>query len=296
MPQTFRTAIKKMANNSKITLFSTSKNSSCEIYLHGAHITSWKVNNKERIFTSKKALFNKPGKAIRGGIPICFPYFRERQDLQGPAHGFARISNQWKIVDQSKNGDSVVLELTDWGFSRLIWDNKFRMIYEVKVTDCKLVTSLMVANLNDNGQDFDFTAVMFNHFRVPDVRDVKISGLDKCFSNKNTSSYTNIGKIMADQNKEFEKHCPKIRSSDEHHIKFIEKETNKPKVIAVRKKSNSPDTLIWNPWAEKARKLPDFGDEEYLEMICVGVGCKFEKRVLKAGESFVAKQEFEEIL
>src|SRR4051812_24257287 len=83
-----------------------------EIYLHGAHITSWKpANSEETIFVSKESLW-EDGRAIRGGIPICFPWFRNKADNpKAPQHGFARIRS-WALDSITAKKHGVLVEMS----------------------------------------------------------------------------------------------------------------------------------------------------------------------------------------
>ena len=74
-----------------------------EIYLHGAQLTSWRpAGAEEVIFLSQHSQF-EPGRAIRGGIPVCFPWFRNKaDDPKAPSHGFVR-TKAWQL-------DSVALQ------------------------------------------------------------------------------------------------------------------------------------------------------------------------------------------
>src|ERR1700749_3017076 len=77
-----------------------------EIYLHGPHVTSWRqVGAEEVLFLSSHSRW-EDGLAIRGGIPICFPWFRAKaDDPKAPAHGFAR-TKEWRLVSASGGGRS----------------------------------------------------------------------------------------------------------------------------------------------------------------------------------------------
>src|SRR5450432_3571780 len=83
----------------------TTKASTAEIYLHGAHITGFQKNSEPPlIFMSRKSYF-APDKPIRGGVPICFPWFGNRDGE--PSHGFARIT-EWQLVKTSEKSDGSV--------------------------------------------------------------------------------------------------------------------------------------------------------------------------------------------
>src|SRR5580693_2540132 len=82
-----------------------------EIYLHGAHVTHFQPRGQKPVlFMSGKSWF-EPGKPIRGGVPICFPWFGARQDGQpGSPHGFARLV-EWELVSAEQTSDIVEIHL-----------------------------------------------------------------------------------------------------------------------------------------------------------------------------------------
>ncbi len=99
-----------------------------EIYLHGAQVTSWRpVGHEEVIFLSEHSQFEK-GKAIRGGIPVCFPWFRNKvDDPKAPSHGVVR-TKAWELDSVENHGDTVVVSLStvsDEG-TRAWWPHDFQ--------------------------------------------------------------------------------------------------------------------------------------------------------------------------
>src|SRR5579862_2718873 len=107
-----------------------------EIYLHGAHVTRFQQNGrKPLLFMSEKSWF-EAGKPIRGGVPICFPWFGARQDGQtGPAHGFARLL-EWELVsaEQMTNGIvEILLRLVSSNTTRMQWPHEFAAEYHIKI-------------------------------------------------------------------------------------------------------------------------------------------------------------------
>ena len=109
------------------------KDTTATIYHYGATVTSWVVEGQENLFISSKAVLDG-SKAIRGGIPVCFPQFGPWE--AGPQHGFARSSDKWVVragpeVD-AKTGDAkVTFALTEGVES---WPNKFEFLYTVTLT------------------------------------------------------------------------------------------------------------------------------------------------------------------
>src|SRR5438067_13913064 len=98
-----------------------------EIYLHGAHVTQFQPKGHQPVlFLSKESSFQSD-KAIRGGVPICFPWFGPKaDDSAAPMHGFARIS-QWKLDSMQRAGDEaiVVMSLQSDATTRRRWPHDF---------------------------------------------------------------------------------------------------------------------------------------------------------------------------
>lgn len=262
-----------------IELNSDSGVSSCKISTHGATVLSWKVNGNERIFLSSLAGEESPkqGKGIRGGIPVVFPNFGPWEC--GPQHGFARYK-EWKVESSTDRSAKFVLLSDDE--TEAMWQHKFELIYKVKVTDNKLLTTLSVKNLNES-QPFDFTTLLHTYLRVPDVKKCEIAGLEqtgfvdsltgeRCepANKKITGIHENVDRNYSN-------------TPDEHVLSF-------DGVNIEIRKSNLPDTVLWNPWIEKAKGMKDFGDEEYPEMVCIEAGKVMEREVLEAGKSWSCEQ------
>src|SRR5271170_3260812 len=118
---------------SKITL--TNPDSQAALYAYGTHMGSWiPTGQRDVLFMSKSSLFT-PGKAIRGGVPIIFPWFGPRHgDPKSPAHGFARTMN-WNVVacDQKTAGGpcAMSLELASSDATRAIWPHDFVLRFTV---------------------------------------------------------------------------------------------------------------------------------------------------------------------
>merc|ERR1712054_428104 len=110
--------------------------STCKISLYGAHVLSWKpAGQEDQIFLGEMAQIGKPGVAIRGGVPICWPRFGSYDnaaDLCEKGHGFARTSSAWKVV--SNSGDSVSLALKSDENTQQLWAKDFEVVYTVSLS------------------------------------------------------------------------------------------------------------------------------------------------------------------
>ena len=152
----------------------TTKAGVAEIYLHGAHVTHFQKNGEPPlIFMSAKSWF-APGKPIRGGVPICFPWFGNRDGE--PSHGFARIA-EWQLVKTAAAPDGAVT-LT---FAlpqipgREAWKN-LRTEFVVTVGDT-LTMELIAAN-DSGGEPLEIENCLHTYFHVGDIGAVNITGLE----------------------------------------------------------------------------------------------------------------------
>lgn len=240
---------------------------------------SWRVNGNERIFLSSLAGEETPkkGKGIRGGIPVVFPNFGPWK--LGPQHGFARYK-EWKI--ESKTDRSAKFVLLSDDETEAMWPHKFELIYNVKVTDNKLLTTLSVKNLNDSTA-FDFTTLLHTYLRVPDVKKCEIAGLEQT-GYLDSLTGEQCGPTKAKIQGLHQNVDRNYANTPEEHVLSFDGVS-----IEIRK-SNLPDTVLWNPWAEKAKGMGDFGDEEYPEMVCIEAGKVMERQVLEAGNIWQCEQ------
>ena len=233
-----------------------------DIYLHGAQVTSWKpAGAEEVIFLSEQSLFEN-GKAIRGGVPICFPWFRAKSDdPKAPSHGLVR-TRAWKLVKISKSDAAVemVMALDSDESTRAWWPHEFRIEHHVSV-GAQLRMELAVTNTGTS--PMRFAEALHTYYRVSEADQVRVHGLD------GVSYLDNM-----DGNKE------KVQVGDVRFVgatdsAYMGTETSVTLIDPglerriLLDKQGSSTTVVWNPWAENACKLADLGDEEWRSMACV---------------------------
>ena len=112
----------------KAMLRSADGAATAEVYQHGATLTSWAVGGRELLFLSPKAAFEAP-KAIRGGVPVCFPQFAMLGPLASQ-HGFAR-NREWQVADLTDS--SVTLVLSSSEDTLALWPHPFQLEMTVRV-------------------------------------------------------------------------------------------------------------------------------------------------------------------
>jgi len=233
-----------------------------EMYLHGAHVTSWKpAGNEEVLFVSTKSRWEE-GQAMRGGIPICFPWFRGKlDDPHAPAHGFVR-TKMWLLesIVENENGVAVTMLTQSDGHTRKWWPGEFRLVHRVTF-GAELRLELIC--MNSGTTPFRFEEALHTYNRIANIQDARLQGLDRVNYLDNTES-----------NKEKTQHGDVIIASPtdnaycntQNQVDLLD--ANKKRRIRLRKE-HSLTTVVWNPWSEGAARLQDLGDGEWRQFLCV---------------------------
>jgi glucose-6-phosphate 1-epimerase len=221
------------------------------VYLHGAHLTHWTPRGQRPVlFVSSQSLF-EPGKAIRGGVPVIFPWFGPRSDGQpGPMHGFARIT-EWQIEDAKLRNDGNV-EIT-FGLAQL----RFRV-----TVGRELEMELEVRNLTE--QPLRYEEALHTYFAIGDIQQASVSGLEGASYIDNTDGFKR--KEQGHEAMRFAKETDQVYPNTTATCVIHDPVWNRQIIV---EKSNSDTTVVWNPWIEKAKSLSDMADDDWKEMLCV---------------------------
>jgi len=248
------------------------RNNSCqgEAYLQGAQVTDWRPGSFERgqfgpvLFVSSRSAFEK-GKAIRGGIPLCFPWFGPPVAPQtGPQHGFAR-SVEWTLAavrnGPGKSSTSLVFELESDDATRAIWPFDFHATYTVTFGTA-LGLSLDVTNTGK--QPFTFSEALHTYFAVGDVRLVRIEGLD---------GVEYVSKIEGDVRIKQPSgaislvgETDRVYLNSPNTVRMIDPTLGR---VLINSKHDSNTTVVWNPWEAKSVAQTGLASGEWLKMLCV---------------------------
>jgi glucose-6-phosphate 1-epimerase len=233
-----------------------------EMYLHGAHVTSWKpAGADEVLFVSAKSRW-EDGVAIRGGVPICFPWFdKKRDDAKAPAHGFAR-TRAWGLEDVTRGGDGVTVRMAieHDESTRKFWAADFRL--EQSVTFGRELR-MELALKNRGKEPARFEEALHTYFRIGDIDKARVRGLDgmrftdKTDARREKTQQGDVG-ITSLTDREY---------LDTPHEVTLEDPVLRRKIRIANEGSRT--TVVWNPWSEKAKAMSDLGDEEWKQMICV---------------------------
>jgi len=238
------------------------------VLLHGANVTSWIPEGHDPVlWLSPGSQFTK-GQPIRGGIPICLPWFSKGPNGdKEPMHGTARLS-MWELADATDDDGVVTLDL------RLVdegWSATFRIVVGGSLT-------LELTTTNDAEADMVVEEAFHTYFDVKDVSGIRVVGLDGArYLDKVAGGVaTQEGDLV------FTDRTDRVYDSAAD-VEIVDPGRNRTIRIA---KSNSANTVTWNPWAETAKGLADVPDESWPEFVCVetaNVGAS--ATTLAAGES-----------
>ena len=241
----------------------TNKYAHLDLALCGAQVLSFApVGEKDLLWMSPASEF-KTGTPVRGGIPLCFPWFGPHDtDKSLPQHGFARLL-VWNLeeVSQQANDETFIrLSLKSSPETLKYWASDFYAELTVVVGE-KLEVNLMIKNTGSEA--LMYTSALHTYFGISDIEKIAIEGL------KDTSYYWGF---------------TSERQSQAEELLVIEKEENRRYVETgavctikdegwgreiVAGKNGSLVTVVWNPWKENCRQIGDIPDEAYRSFVCV---------------------------
>jgi D-hexose-6-phosphate mutarotase len=256
--------------------------SMAEICLHGAHVTHFQKNGEPPLlFMSAKSHF-AAGQPIRGGVPICFPWFGNRDGE--PSHGFARIT-EWQLVKTSVAPDgAVTLQFSLPGITGNSTWNSLRTDFSVAVSDT-LTMELTAANDSRDGT-LEIENCLHTYFHVGDIGAVSLTGLQDAPFDDFAAGANGARRVENDLMLRIAKETNRIYLGTTGAVEI--RDDNLGRVIRVEK-SGSNSTVVWNPWT--TQKLPDdFDPAEHKKMICVESGnVKQDKISLAPGKTTALK-------
>ena len=237
----------------------TTDQCTAELYRHGAHLTRWRpAGHDEVLWLSSQAKFEY-GKAIRGGVPICFPWFASNQpssDPDGPAHGYARTTT-WEFIDAKHEDAGVTLSLRTA-------IEPFSLRYDVTFSD---TLAMRLTVTNSGSKPASFESALHSYFVISQIKQVQVTGLE------NADYLDTVGgearsMTQSDQPITFDAEADRTYTSSET-AKIIDPGLQRTITI---EKQNSSSTVVWNPWDAKTKRMGDFADDEWPGMLCVESG------------------------
>ena len=233
------------------------------ISMQGAHLLSWIPNDEEDvIWLSEDARF-AAGKSVRGGIPICWPWFgAHRSNGNYPAHGFARTTD-WQVINTEAlddGGTRITFTTRPQPETEAMWPPQTSVQYQLTIGK-KLEMELITHN-NGSGPII-ISQALHTYFKVGDVSKVLLHGLDDTYYLDKLEGFrlkVQHGPVIIEQETD-RIYIDTVREC------MIEDKTLKRNIIII--KCGSQSTVVWNPWQETADKMGDLGKDGYKKMLCV---------------------------
>jgi len=245
-----------------------------DLYLQGAHLTHWTPRGQRPLlFVSPKSFF-ETGKAIRGGVPIIFPWFGSRGGKPGPAHGFARTSERTMEGARLREDASVeiTLSLSSNDATRDFFDTAFRSRFRVAVgseLEMELETTSHAKEL------FTFEEALHTYLAVGDVQQVSVLGLENSVFIDKTDGFKR--KKQASEPVRINKETDQVHLGTQATCAVWDPVWNRRIII---EKSGSDSTVIWNPWIDKSTGMSDMETNGWKQMICVETANAAEDQIL----------------
>ena len=241
----------------------TSKLAEAEISLYGAQVLRWRPAGAEEVlFLSRQSRWEQ-GTAIRGGIPVCFPWFRAKtDDSHAPKHGFVR-TREWRLDSLGTSEDGMVTLLCVTGSddeTRRWWPHEFLCAYRIGVGP-ELRLELSVVNRGNSVMRFE--EALHTYFQVGEAGLARVHGLDGA---------TYLDNMDANQARRQVGDLSIQQQIDNAYMETTDTVEVMDPVLRRRlrtEKMNSASTVVWNPWHEGAAGMTDMEPESWRRMLCV---------------------------
>lgn len=219
--------------------------------LHASHAAS----PHRVIFCGKFAEF-VPGKAIRGGSPVCWPWFGASPVEGRPIQGFARTA-VWEVDEMAS--DFLRMRLPEAHVAAGLRDFPFELYSEIRLSDA-LELSLVMKNCGEHA--VEISCALHTYFSVSDCGNISVCGLENApFTVKGGEEQKPENKALAISGE-----VCRLYSPQRERVEIIDPAWLRKIVI---RKENSNSTLVWNPGAERCAQIPDLADDEYRDFLCI---------------------------
>ena len=228
-----------------------------ELFLQGAQVTQWQPAGARPVVFLSSRVNLAPGKAIRGGVPVIFPWFGPHpSDPAAPQHGLVRTAG-WQLVSAERTADGVTL-----GLSFAV--EGFALTYRVSFGH---ELGLRLAARNTSAKPATFEQALHSYFAVSDVEHVIVSGLEASTSIDKTANMARVRGTGAP--------LTLAKETDSVYLDVPDRLTIHDAAWDRRiiiDKAGAASAIVWNPWPEKAAAMADLGADNQRGFICVETG------------------------
>lgn len=238
------------------------ENASAHVALHGAHVLSFTPRGAKDVLWMSPEARIADGQGIRGGIPVCWPWFATHAtDPSKPDHGFVR-KRPWRVSSTSATPGRAEIAFAHGTVEgdEALWPGRAELLLTVTLTD-RLQVDLMTRNVG--AEPFELTQALHTYFAVGDITDTLVEGLDG-------RSY--LDKLQGNKRLEqsggitFDGEVDRIYLDTADDVTIMDRENARTILVA---KSGSRSTVVWNPAVEKSLRLSDMPPGAYRGMVCV---------------------------
>ncbi|QLP98767.1 MAG: D-hexose-6-phosphate mutarotase [Rhodoblastus sp.] len=238
------------------------------VFDHGAHACAWgPEGGRPVLWMSSRAILDGRA-AIRGGVPVCFPWFGGGPSgTMKPAHGFARLAT-WRLASVADSVEREGRLVVDYRLDeRMVapqpdFPHRFEAGLRVEFARDYLQIDLEVKNTGD--KEFAFEEALHSYLAVGDVRRVHVEGLDGAsYLDKAPGAPAPLA--MQTGPIEIVGETDRVYLSSGS-VSVVDPALGRRLVVT---KGGSAQTVVWNPWVAKSKAMADFGDDEWMGMICV---------------------------
>ncbi|PKH26879.1 D-hexose-6-phosphate mutarotase [Enterobacterales bacterium CwR94] len=225
------------------------------VALQGAHLLAWQPTGEQPVIWLSEKTPLAAGKALRGGVPICWPWFGPAGE---PAHGFAR-NQSWTLASHDKNDDSVMLTLmlSHNAQTLKLWPHEFTLYarFRFSADRCEL-------ELEAHG-DYQSTAALHSYFTVADIAGVEVTGLGGPYIDK----VSQVQDAINTQGKQrYDERIDRIYTQPED-CSVIHDAVGQ-RVLEIYHHHQS-DVVTWNPGPELSCSMADLANDGYKRFVCV---------------------------
>lgn len=245
--------------------------SEAHVYLHGAHVSHYQPAGHQPVLMLSERSDYGAGSALRGGVPVCFPWFSKRDEtLHGPwqrtepptGHGIVR-TRAWKVKATDADDQHAMVSFVFRWSPRVyeLWPHRFEALFVVRLDD-GLSMSLTVKNIDD--KPLTYEQALHTYYAVGDIERTTLTGLANATYHDKVRDHATF--TQADEPLRFT-----------GPIDSVYQDTRGPCVIhdgALKREihispSHASSTIVWNPWTEGAKKMADLADDDWQRMLCV---------------------------
>ena len=266
----------------------TNAHASATLALQGAQVLTWAPLGQAPVIWLSRAARFAPGKSIRGGVPVCWPWFGPHaSDSSLPAHGYARTV-PWEVIETRALDDGateLTLVLVQSEQTRAQWPHRARLSLRIGIGR---TLKLALTTVNAGNENIVIGEALHTYFEIGDIAEIRIAGLEGSEYLDKTGGGS--ARRRQDGPVTFTAETDRIYLNTEAECMIEDARLRRRIRIA---KTGSRSTVVWNPWEAKADKMGDLGPDGWRGMVCVESANAADNAVtLKAGASHTLAVEY----